>query len=360
MSAAFLAPARQLATKAELAKSFQAEQKQVDATMKAAHKSGNGQEAFDSAEVKEFFGKFNEACKETDLGWTWGAIGAEPHSSLKPVTVAVTGAGTAQGVAVLLRIGSGFIMGPNQPVNLQLLGADASVVKELKDCALPLVSNITAASSADQAFKGADLAILLEGSNADFAAHGKALAKGANTSFVAAVGCTNTLIAASNAKGMAPQQFTAITRMGQEVAETALANAASLKNTTSVSNVVVWGNDVVDYSSAQVDGKWAGAIMENMVNSRQETSPVQNAEAICEHMRDWATGTDGKWVSMGMPTVGDYGMGEGLVYSVPVVCETKFKVKRVGGIPIGQELASAMESNRADLLKEKEAVKAML
>jgi len=137
-------------------------------------------------------------------------------------------------------------------------------------------------------------------------------------------------------------------------AASALAAAAGVAP-TDVSNVIAWGNGVADISHAQVGGKWA--LKETSMEAlpaAASASAEATADAVVAHMNDWALGSDGKWVSMGVPAVGDYGMGEGIFYSVPVVC-TPGEYKRVGGVTLSPAVAEAMEAERTALFSEKAA-----
>ena len=116
------------------------------------------------------------------------------------------------------------------------------------------------------------------------------------------------------------------------------------------SQVISWADGIVDVSHARVAGKWALKEGGAALPSVEATASVE-ADAIVAHMKDWATGSDGKWVSMGVPATGDYGLGEGIIYSVPVVCEPG-SYKRVGGVSLTPEVASALEASRTALLSE--------
>jgi len=226
------------------------------------------------------------------------------------VTVAVAGAGTPVGAAALYRIAAGEMLGSDTPVALNVLGADAALIKDIEACGFPLLKSITAASSESAVMSGAAYALLLGG---DFAALGKA----------------------------------ALT--GSLAAEVELASTAGV-SLGAVSNVISWGDGIADISHATVGGKWAlgkgGAT--SPLPSICEMSAGLQADAAVMHMRDWALGSDGAWVSMGVPAVGDYGMGSGLFFSVPVVC-TPGEYKRIGGVTLTPEVASALESSRVAL-----------
>jgi len=151
--------------------------------------------------------------------------------------------------------------------------------------------------------------------------------------------------AAAAAKGGA--NVTAITRAPQLAAEVALATSAGVP-VTSVSHVISWGDGIADISHATVAGKWALKGGATALPEVGEVSVALQADAAVMHMNDWALGSDGAWVSMGVPAVGDYGLGAGIFYSVPVVC-TAGEYKRVGGVTLTSEVATAMEASRVAL-----------
>lgn len=114
--------------------------------------------------------------------------------------------------------------------------------------------------------------------------------------------------------------------------------------------VISWGSGIADVSHAVVDGKWAMKLTDGALATSEVTTSVA-AEAVVAHMKDWALGSGGKWVSMGVPAVGDYGMGEGFFFSVPVVCEPG-AYKRIGGVSMTAEVATALEASRTALAAE--------
>ena len=115
-----------------------------------------------------------------------------------------------------------------------------------------------------------------------------------------------------------------------------------------VSNVIAWGRGVADVSHATVGGKWALKVTEEPLPKVEPATTVMIADAVVAHMKALVTGSDGKWMSMGVPATGDYGMGEGFFYSVPVVCEPG-EFKRVGGVTLTPAVAAMMESERVAL-----------
>jgi len=260
-----------------------------------------------------------------------------------PVTIAVAGGG-AVGAAALARIASGEMLGSSTSVKLQIFN------NEFTEGSYPLLNGATVASSPEAAFRGASYALLLGGG--DFASLGKAVGASAPSALVGVAGNTNALVA-SSASGMADSQFTAITRL----AEMAAGSQLSEKTGGAVANVIAWGDGgVADLSHATVDGKWALEVADNALPELSLGSIAADgqADAIVSHMRDWALGSDGRWVSMGVPAIGDFGTGTGIFYSVPVVCSAG-AYRRVGGVSISPESASAMEKSRVALVSEKVA-----
>ena len=337
----FPAAVRLLSTKADLVKGLAAEQKAVADAVKALGPTASY--ASIKALVEGEHASTMAKVKEADLSWTWSMLDSKPTK--QPVTVAVVGAGSEVGAAALYRIAAGEMLGTDQPVALQLLGADASVVSDLEACGFPLLSGVKSATAAGAAVSGASYVIALEG---DFAALGKAVASGAKGALVAVAGNTNAL-AASKAIGDAAS-VTSITRAPQLAAELALAETAGAAP-AAVSQVISWGDGLADISHATVGGKWALKLSDAALPSLPDPSVGVAADAVVAHMKDWACGSDGKWVSMGVPAVGDYGMGEGFFFSVPVTCSPG-EYKRVGGVTLTPEVAAAMEASRTALMAE--------
>lgn len=326
---------RALATKAAAVKALASEQKALSAAVGALGASAPYDKVKALVESEPYASTMAKV-KEQDLSWTWAMLDSAPQGS--PVTVAVAGAGSAVGAAALYRIAAGEMLGPQTPVKLQLLGADAAVVADLEACGFPLLSGVSAATSPASAMAGAKFALLLEG---DFAALGAAATAG---SLVGVSGCTNALVV-SKAAGEGAS-VTAITRGPQLAAQVGLA-ASTGASPLAVENVIAWGDGVSDVSHATVNGKWALKLTDEALPSFSSTTAIE-ADAAVAHMKDWALGSDSKWVSMGVPAVGDYGMGTGFFYSVPVVC-TPGDFKRVGGVSLTPEVAAVLEKSRAEL-----------
>ena len=335
--------ARALSSRAAAVKKLQDRQKAVAAAVDSLGDGASLSKVQALVDSNADFKATVDEVKAADLSWTWARLSSKPGSGA-PVTVAVTGAGTPAGAAALYRIAAGEMLGPETSVVLQAVGADAAVVKDLEACDFPLLKSVSAAA-VGSAFKGAAYALLLDG---DMGALGKAAAGGASGVLVGVLGNTNAL-AAQKASGLPASQFSSITRHAQMAGEQALSKAAGSEK---VSNVIAWGAGVADLSHAVVDGKWA--LKQEGVEALPatgEASPELVAEAAVAHMKDWALGSDGKWVSMGVPATGDYGLGEGIFYSVPVTCAPG-EYKRVGGVTMAPEVAAVLESSRTALAAE--------
>jgi malate dehydrogenase len=319
----------------------------------------------------------------------------------QPVRVAVTGAAGQIGYSLVFRIASGDLLGPDQPVILNLLeitpalAALSGVVMELLDCASPLIADIVTTDNAETAFDGVNYALLvgsrprtkgmerkelLEANGAIFTAQGKALAaKAADDIRVLVVGNpanTNCLIAMNNAKGIAPERFTAMTRLDHNRAKAQLAAKVG-KPVASVTRMTIWGNHSAtqypDVFHAQVDGKPAADLVDAgwvekdfiptvqqrgaaIIEARGASSAASAANAALDHVREWALGSaDGDWVSMAVPSDGSYGVPEGLISGFP--CTTKAGVwSIVPGLDIDDFSRSRIEASVAELGEERDAV----
>lgn len=282
-----------------------------------------------------------------------------------PIRVAVTGAAGQISYSLLFRIASGEMLGKDQPVILQLLEitpameALKGVVMELEDCAFPLVHGIVQTDDPNVAFKDAQYCMLvgarprgpgmerkdlLAANAAIFSVQGNAINDHANRDVkVLVVGNpanTNALIAYRNAPDLKPGQFTAMTRLDHNRAIAQLAEKTG-KHSTEVDGIIIWGNhsatqypDVHHTSVAGtkaldlIDQNWlTETFIPNVqqrgaaiIKARGLSSAASAANAAIEHMRDWALGTQGKMVSMGIHSDGSYGISKGLIYSFPVTC----------------------------------------
>ena len=286
--------------------------------------------------------------------------------SKKPVRVAVTGAAGQIGYALLFRIASGEMLGKDQPVILQLLEipdekaqkALKGVMMELEDCAFPLLAGMQAHSDPMKAFQDVDYALLvgarprgpgmeradLLAANAQiFTAQGKALDKAASRNVkVLVVGNpanTNAYIAMKSAPSLPRENFTAMLRLDHNRAASQIAAKVGCK-VGEIEKLTVWGNHsptmYADYRFATVGGKAVKDMINDQVwnadvflptvgkrgaaiiEARGLSSAASAANAAIDHMRDWALGSNGKWVTMGVPSNGDYGIPKDVMFGVPV------------------------------------------
>jgi malate dehydrogenase len=327
--------------------------------------------------------------------------------SKKPVRVAVTGAAGQIGYALLFRIASGEMLGKDQPVILQLLEipdekaqkALKGVMMELEDCAFPLLAGMEAHSSAETAFKDTDYALLvgarprgpgmeradLLAANAQiFTAQGKALDKVASRNIkVLVVGNpanTNAWIAMKSAPSLPRENFTAMLRLDHNRALSQIA-AKTGKPVSAIRKLAVWGNHsptmYADYRFATIDG----ASVKDMINdhvwnkdvflptvgkrgaaiieARGLSSAASAANAAIDHMRDWALGTGGEWVTMGVPSNGDYGIPQDVMFGYPVTCANG-KYEIVKGLPIDEFSQGCIDKTLAELTGEQDGVKHLL
>jgi len=321
-----------------------------------------------------------------------------------PVRVAVTGAAGQISYSLLFRIAAGEMLGNDQPVILQLLEippaleALAGTVMEIEDCAFPLVAGIIQSDDPNVAFKDADYCVLvgarprgpgmerkdlLEANAAIFSAQGKAINDNASASVkVLVVGNpanTNALIAYRNAPDLAPGQFTAMMRLDHNRAIAQLANKTG-KHNTDVDGLIIWGNHSAtqypDINHATVAGSKATDLVDEawtleefiptvqqrgaaIIKARGLSSAASAANAAIEHIRDWALGSSGKIVSMGIHSDGSYGVEAGLIYSFPVVCEGG-NYSIVQGLEISEVSQTLMDKSEAELTDERDAVASLL
>ena len=321
-----------------------------------------------------------------------------------PVRVAVTGAAGNISYSLLFRIAAGEMLGNDQPVILQLLEitpaleALAGTVMEIEDCAFPLVAGIVQSDDPNVAFKDADYCLLvgarprgpgmerkdlLEANAAIFSAQGKAINDNASASVkVLVVGNpanTNALIAYRNAPDLQPGQFTAMMRLDHNRAIAQLANKTG-KHSTDVDGLIVWGNHSAtqypDINHATVAGSKATDLVDSawtleefiptvqqrgaaIIKARGLSSAASAANAAIEHIRDWALGTSGKIVSMGIHSDGSYGVEEGLIYSFPVICEGG-NYEIVQGLQVSEVSQTLMDKSEAELKQERDAVASLL
>ena len=321
-----------------------------------------------------------------------------------PVRVAITGAAGQISYSLLFRIASGEMLGKDQPVILQLLeitpalDALAGTAMEVEDCAFPLVNEIIQTDNPDVAFKDADYCLLvgarprgpgmerkdlLEANAAIFSVQGKAINDNANKDVkVLVVGNpanTNALIAYRNAPDLEPGQFTAMTRLDHNRAIAQLSAKAG-SHSTEVNGLIIWGNHSAtqypDISHATVAGEAASSLVDDawikedfiptvqqrgaaIIKARGLSSAASAANAAIEHMRDWALGSDGNIVSMGIHSDGSYGVAEGLIYSFPVICSGG-KYVIVQDLEISPFSQKLMDQTEAELSEERDAVANLL
>jgi len=327
--------------------------------------------------------------------------------SKKPVRVAVTGAAGQIGYALLFRIASGEMLGKDQPVILQLLEVPAEgpqkalkgVMMELEDCAFPLLAGMEAHGDPMTAFKDADYALLVGSmprkagmeraellaiNGQIFIGQGKALNAVASRDVrVLVVGNpanTNAYIAMKSAPDLPSKNFTAMLRLDHNRAASQIA-AKTGKAVADIQKLCVWGNHsptmYADYRFATI----GGASVKDMINdqdwnantflptvgkrgaaiieARGLSSAASAANAAIDHMRDWALGTNGKWVTMGIPSSGLYGIPKDVMFGFPVVCEGgEYKV--VEDLSIDDFSQSCIDKTLKELLDEQAGVNHLL
>ena len=322
-----------------------------------------------------------------------------------PVRITVTGAAGQIGYGILFRIASGQMLGPDTPVILQLLevapalGALNGVKMELDDCAYsPLVDVITT-DDANIAFGDTDIALLigamprkdgmeradlLTANGGIFKPQGIAIAKNAKKNVkVLVVGNpanTNALIAMSNAAGIDPKQFTAMTRLDHNRAVAQLAQRLG-KPVTAIKKMTIWGNHSAsqypDLYNCEVDGKNAASLVNDeawlretfiptvakrgaaIIKARGLSSAASAGTAAMDHVRNWVQGTPaGDWVSMSVPSDGSYGVPAGLISSFPCKCANG-EYSIVQGLPINDFSRKMIDASVAELIDERDAVRSL-
>ena len=327
--------------------------------------------------------------------------------SKKPVRVAVTGAAGQIGYALLFRIASGEMLGKDQPVILQLLEipdekaqkALKGVMMELEDCAFPLLAGMEAHGDATTAFKDTDYALLvgarprgpgmerkdLLAANAQiFTAQGKALNAAASRNVrVLVVGNpanTNAYIAMKSAPDLPRKNFTAMLRLDHNRAASQIA-AKTGKPVSAIQKLCVWGNHsptmYADYRFATIDGKsvkdaindqvWnkdvflptVGKRGAAIIEARGLSSAASAANAAIDHMRDWALGTNGAWVTMGVPSNGEYGIPKDVMFGYPVTTAGG-EYKIVEGLEIDAFSQERINLTLKELQEEQDGVKHLL
>jgi malate dehydrogenase len=321
----------------------------------------------------------------------------------EPVRVAVTGAAGQIGYSLLFRIASGQMLGPDQPVILQLLeitpALDAlrGVVMELEDCAFPLLAGIVQTDEPGEAFEGVNYALLvgsrprskgmerkdlLEANGTIFTVQGNALSDhAADDVRVLVVGNpanTNCLIAMNHAPNIPNERFSAMTRLDHNRAVAQLASKAGV-TVNEISKMTIWGNhsstQYPDLYHAEVNGKNAAEVIgddawiENtfiptvqqrgaaIIEARGLSSAASAANAAIDHVRDWVCGSpEGDWVSMAVCSDGSYGVPEGLISSFPVTTSGG-EWEIVQGLEHNDFSRSRIDATIAELEEERETVR---
>ena len=325
----------------------------------------------------------------------------------KPVRVAVTGAAGQIGYALLFRIASGEMLGKDQPVILQLLEVPVEgpqkalkgVMMELEDCAFPLLAGMQAHGDPMTAFKDADYALLvgsmprkagmeraelLSINGAIFTAQGKALdavaSRGVKVLVVGNPANTNAYIAMKSAPDLPAKNFTAMLRLDHNRAASQIA-AKTGKAVADIEKLCVWGNHsptmYADYRFATI----GGASVKDMINdqdwnantflptvgkrgaaiieARGLSSAASAANAAIDHMRDWALGTNGKWVTMGFASDGQYGIPKDTMFGFPVTCANG-EYTLVEGLPIDAFSQECINKTLKELQDEQAGVAHLL
>jgi len=325
----------------------------------------------------------------------------------KPVRVAVTGAAGQIGYSLLYRIASGEMLGRDQPVILQMLelpmdkaqAALKGCMMELEDCAFPLLAGMVGTADPKEAFKDADVALLVGArprgpgmerkdlllENAKiFTEQGRAMNETASRDIkVLVVGNpanTNAYIAMKSAPDLAKKNFTAMLRLDHNRALSQLAAKANVA-VADIDKLVVWGNHsptmYPDYRFATVDGKSLKDLINDetwnretfipkvgkrgaaIIEARGLSSAASAANAAIDHIRDWVLGTNGKWVTMGVASDGSYGIPVDVMYGVPVTCANG-EYTRVTGLAIDDYSRTMMDKTLAELEEERAGVAHLL
>lgn len=322
-----------------------------------------------------------------------------------PVRVAVTGAAGQIGYALLFRIASGEMLGKDQPVILQLLdlpqaqNAVKGVMMELQDCAFPLLADMFTTDDPEVAFKDAQIAILvgsrprskgmeradlLQANAAIFTVQGAALNKVADRNVkVLVVGNpanTNAYIAMKSAPDLPSKNFTAMLRLDHNRALSQVAEKTD-KPVSQIEKLCVWGNHsptmYADYRFATINGESVKDMINDqdwnantflptvgkrgaaIIEARGLSSAASAANAAIDHIRDWVLGTNGKWVTMGIPSDGSYGIPKDTMFGFPVTCENG-EYKLVEGLEIDDFSRERIDATLKELEEEKAGIAHLL
>ncbi len=321
-----------------------------------------------------------------------------------PIRVAITGAAGNIGYSLVFRVAAGEMLGPDQPVILQLLeitpalGALQGVAMELQDCAYPTLAGVVETDDPNVAFDGANWAMLvgsrprtkgmeradlLDANGKIFSGQGKALSESAADDVrVLVVGNpanTNCLIAMNNAPGISPERFTAMTRLDHNRAKAQLAAKAGAP-ITDVTRMTIWGNHSAtqypDVFHARVGDKDAADVVDQawiesdfiptvqqrgakIIEARGASSAASAASSAMDHVRDWAHGTTSEdWVSMAVPSDGSYGVPDGLISSFPCTTDGR-SWSIVQGIEHDEFARTRIDASVAELVDERDTVASM-
>jgi malate dehydrogenase len=324
-----------------------------------------------------------------------------------PITVSITGAAGQIGYALLFRIASGAVFGPDQPINLRLieiepaLPALSGVVMELDDCAFPLLNEVVATADLNEGFRGTNWALLvgsvprkagmergeLLGINGKiFIGQGKAIARNAAKDVrVLVVGnpCnTNALIAMNNAEGVPKDRFFAMTRLDENRAKSQLAKKASV-HPSKITNLCIWGNHSAtqypDFTNAKIHGRPVTDVISHVewlkgefiatvqqrgaaiIKARGASSAASAANAAIDTVKSLITPTPaGDWHSVGVCSDGSYGIAKGLIASMPIRTLDNGKWEVVQGLPIDAFSREKIDASVAELIEERDAVKELI
>ena len=322
-----------------------------------------------------------------------------------PVRVAVTGAAGQIGYSLLFRIAAGEMLGPDQPVILHLLEITPAmkvlegVVKEIDDCACPLVAGYVQTDNADIAFRDVDYALLvgakprgpgmerrdlLEANGGIFKVQGRSLNENANRNVkVVVVGNpanTNAHTAMLSAPDLNPGNFTAMTRLDHNRALALLAQYTGAE-VRQIKKMTIWGNHSTtqypDISQTRINGKSARRMVDRkwyenefiprvakrgaeIIEARGASSAASAANGAINHVHDWVLGTPrGNWTSMAVPSDGSYGIPEGLVFSFPVTCKDG-DYRIVPDLKISKFSQTKLDITQKELEEERDAVARIL
>jgi malate dehydrogenase len=322
------------------------------------------------------------------------------------ISVAVTGAAGAIGYALLPRIASGQLLGPDTCISLRLLELPVAmaslegVVMELDDCAFPLLDSIHITDDPAVAFEGVSWAMLvgskprtkgmerndlIRDNGPIFVGQGKALQKAASDVRAVVVGnpCnTNALIAMHNAPDIPRERFSAMTRLDQNRAAAQLAKKAGV-GVAAITNMTIWGNHSAtqypDTENAKIGGKpvrdvisdveWLQGEMikkvqqrgAEIINARGSSSAFSAANASIDHVRSLIAKTpEGDWFSAAIPSDGSYGIPEGLIFSYPLVSDGNGNWSIVQSLEHSDFAKDKVAKTVEELLAEREVVKDLL